>query len=62
MVLRNWVILIVSAIIGILALFVASGATDPTAYDLGLFIFVLAVAFIFFLIKRSFDIAEHRPH
>jgi uncharacterized membrane protein YfcA len=61
-VLRNWVILIVSAIIGILALFVAAGATDPTAYDVGLFVFVLAIAFIFFLIKRSFDAAEQRPH
>ena len=62
MVLRNWVILIASAIIGILALFVAAGSVDPTAYDIGLFVFVLAVAVIFFLIKRSFDIAERRPH
>jgi hypothetical protein len=60
--LRNWVILFVAAIIGILALFTAAGAADGTAYDVGLFVFVLAIAFIFFLIKRSFDLAEHRPH
>ena len=62
MVLRNWVILIVSAIIGILALFVASGATDPTAYDVGLFVFVLAIALIglFLSLTRHLRIVDRR--
>ena len=62
MILANWVMLVVSAIIGILALFLAADSVDPTTYDIGLFVFVLAVAFIFFLIKRNFDQMERRSH
>ena len=60
--LRNWVIIVVCTIVGILALFMAAGSVDPTTYDIGLFVFVLAVAGIFFLVKRTFDLAERQSH
>jgi hypothetical protein len=61
-ILRNWVMLFVAAVIGVLALFTASGAGGGTAYDAGLLVFVVAIGFIFFLIKRTFDQAERSPH
>lgn len=45
---------------GIAALFVAAAAEDRAGYAAGLAVFVLAMAFEFWLIKRRFDDAPPR--
>jgi hypothetical protein len=57
----RWVTSGVIGLIGILGLFVASRATDDTFYSLGLIVFVIAVAVIFYMIRRAFDEAGARP-
>ena len=57
----TWITNGIVGVIGILGLFVASRATDSTFYSLGLIVFVLAVAFIFYSIRRAFDEAGARP-
>ncbi len=62
MIFRNWVLLAASVIIGLIALTFAAHAADTTAYDLGLLVFALAVAAIFYLVKRVFDQANPGSH
>ena len=57
----KWVINVIVGVIGLLGLYVASRATDNTFYAMGLIVFVLAVAFIFYSIRRAFDEAGARP-
>ena len=57
----RWVTNGVIGLIGLLGLFVASRATDNTFYSLGLIVFAIAVAVIFFSIRRAFDEAGARP-
>ena len=57
----RWVINVIVGVIGLLGLFVASRATDNTFYAIGLIVFVIAVAFIFYSIRRAFDEAGARP-
>ncbi len=57
----RWVINVIVGVIGLLGLYVASRATDNTFYAMGLIVFVLAVAFIFYSIRRAFDEAGARP-
>jgi hypothetical protein len=57
----RWVANVIVGVIGLLGLFVASRATDNTFYAMGLIVFVLAVAFIFYSIRRAFDEAGARP-
>lgn len=57
----TWITNGIVGVIGILGLFVASRATDSTFYSLGLIVFVLAVAFIFYSIRRAFDKASAGP-
>jgi hypothetical protein len=57
----KWVTNGIVGVIGLLGLFVASRATDNTFYSLGLIVFVIAVAVIFFSIRRAFDEAGARP-
>ena len=57
----TWIANGIVGVIGILGLFVASRATDSTFYSLGLIVFALAVAFIFYSIRRGFDKAGARP-
>jgi hypothetical protein len=57
----RWITNGIIGVIGILGLFVASRATDNTFYYLGLIVFVIAVAFIFYSIRRAFDEAGARP-
>jgi hypothetical protein len=57
----RWVANSIVGVIGLLGLFVASRATDNTFYAMGLIVFVLAVAFIFYSIRRAFDEAGARP-
>jgi len=57
----KWITNGIVGVIGLLGLFVASRATDDTFYAVGLIVFVLAVAFIFYSIRRAFDEAGARP-
>lgn len=56
----NWIIGGVAGILGVLGLFLASGAADRGMYLFGLLLFVFAVLFIFSRIKEAFDVAETR--
>ena len=57
----TWIANGIVGVIGLLGLYVASRATDDTFYAMGLIVFVLAVAFIFYSIRRAFDEAGARP-
>lgn len=56
----NWIMGGVSAILGILGLFLAARASDVGIYAFGLLLFVFAVLFVFSRIKGAFDAAEAR--
>ncbi|SME92190.1 hypothetical protein SAMN06265365_101480 [Tistlia consotensis] len=50
-------------LIGLLGLFMASRAESGDGiYAAGLFLFIFAVLYIFFLIKRGFDHADRARH
>ncbi len=48
------------ALVGILGLFMAANAVDAIFYAVGLLFFVFATLFDFWLVKKWFDVAEHR--
>jgi hypothetical protein len=48
------------AIVGILGLYLASRAHDGGVYLFGLALFIFAVAYVFSLIKQSFDRSERK--
>jgi hypothetical protein len=52
----------VVGIIGLGALFLASNADDGGMYYAGLLIFVLAVSYIFWQIKRHMDALDRKDH
>jgi len=58
----RWVWCGVTAVMAVLALFVASGASGPVGYWGGLGFFVVAVLFIMHQIKQAFDQAEAEAH
>ena len=60
--LGNWVAMAVAVIIGLIALNFAAHTVDPTVYDVGLLVFVVAVAVVFVLIKRNFDQVGRGQH
>ena len=61
MIFGNWLVLALSVIVGVFALFTAAHSGDGTTYDVGLLVFVLAIAVVFVIIKRNFDRAERGP-
>jgi membrane protein implicated in regulation of membrane protease activity len=56
--LREWVVLVATIIVGILALAFASGTHDPINYTIALIVFLAAVVFAFLQVKRYFDRVE----
>lgn len=48
------------ALFGIIGLFMAANAVDAIFYGVGLTFFVFATLFDFWLVKKWFDVAEHR--
>jgi hypothetical protein len=44
--------------LGLIGLFLASGAHDGAIYGFGIAVFVFSVLFVFMLVKRGFDAAE----
>ena len=61
---RNWVLGGLTAILGLVGLFVAarSGVYRPVGYYGGLISFVIGVLIVFYLEKLAFDEAEKRKH
>ncbi len=51
----KWIAGIIVGVIGLLGLFLASGAVDTGIYIFGLLLFLTATLFDFWLVKRSFD-------
>lgn len=49
-------------LVGILGLFLSAQAHDATFYWLGIGIFLVAMAVIFFMVKRQFDLSEGASH
>jgi len=54
----EWILGLVLAFLGIVGLFLASGAYDIGMYFFGLALFVFAVLFDFWLVKKHFDAEE----
>lgn len=53
-----WIVSAVVSLVGLLGLFLASGAVDTGIYAFGLLLFVFAVLFVFSRIKGAFDAVE----
>jgi FtsH-binding integral membrane protein len=56
--LQSWIIGIIAAVVGVLALFFASASHGSEMYPVALVVFALIVLFEFWLIKRHFDAQE----
>ncbi|HVM80292.1 MAG TPA: hypothetical protein VMU06_14810 [Stellaceae bacterium] len=54
----EWILGLVLAFLGIVGLFLASGAYDIGMYFFGLALFAFAVLFNFWLVKKHFDAEE----
>lgn len=54
----SWVMGVIAALFGAIALVMSARAVDGGIYMAGLIAFVAAVLFVFWLIKRSFDTAD----
>lgn len=55
MTLKEWLMLLATFLVGMGALFWASGSRGGTAYGVGLVVFGVAVIYAFRLIKEHFD-------
>lgn len=51
----SWVMGVFVGVLGLVGLVLAAGAHDAPVHGFGLAVFVFAILFVFFLIKRSFD-------
>jgi uncharacterized membrane protein YtjA (UPF0391 family) len=54
----NWVMGVITAVMGLSGLFVAANAGHGIAYQGGLLFFVFAMLFVFHLIRVSYDHAS----
>jgi hypothetical protein len=54
----SWVMGVIAALFGAIALVMSARAVDVGIYLAGLIAFIAAVLFIFWLIKRSFDTGD----
>lgn len=53
----SWVMSVFVGILGLVGLLMAANARDLPIYGFGLGVFVFAILFVFFIIKRAFDAA-----
>ena len=58
----NWILGGLTAIFGVVGLYVASNSHEPVGYYGGLAFFAFAVGVIFHRIKRAWDEAEAHGH
>jgi hypothetical protein len=56
--LSEWILSTITAVLGVVGLFVASRAHEEVGYYGGLIFFVFAVGLIMFQVKRAFDRRE----
>ena len=56
--LSDWILGAVTAVLGVIGLYVAAHAHDEVGYYGGLLFFVFAVGLIFLQLKRGFDRVE----
>lgn len=56
--LNEWLMLLLAILAGIGALFLAASAGQGSAYAIGLVVFIAAVGYALYLIKRHFDRIE----
>jgi hypothetical protein len=56
--LSEWILSAITAVLGVVGLFVASRAHEEVGYYGGLIFFVFAVGLIMFQVKRAFDRRE----
>ncbi len=56
----KWILSGVVGLLGLLGLFVAAGAHSGPVYYAGLLLFVVAVGFVMYQIKRAYDLQERR--
>jgi len=57
---RDWLVLIGATVVAVLALVLIS--TAGKVYGLGIALFIVAVGFGFYWVKRMFDRADAGPH
>ena len=62
MALREWLLLLITFLVGLGALFYASGPRAGAAYGIGLVVFGVAVIYAFRLIKQHFDRVDGERH
>lgn len=62
MTLREWLLLLITFLIGLGALFYASGPRAGAAYGIGLVVFGVAVIYGFALVKQHFDRVDAERH
>jgi hypothetical protein len=53
-----WVMSIFVGLLGLVGLLMAANAHDAAIHGFGLGVFVFAILFVFFIIKRAFDTAD----
>ena len=60
--LMQWVVLLITCLVGIFGLFLAADAGSGTLYGIGLLVFVAAVVYAFVLVKQYFDRLDAARH
>jgi len=60
--LTQWLLLLLTCLVGILGLFLAADAGEGTLYGIGLLMFAAAVVHAFALVKRHFDRLDGERH
>ncbi len=60
--LTQWLLLLMSCLVGIAGLFLAADAGEGTLYAVGLLLFAAAVVCAFALVKRHFDRLDAERH
>jgi len=55
---NEWLMLLAAVVVGVGALFVAASAEGGTATGLGLAVFIAAVGYAIYVVKRHFDRLE----
>jgi hypothetical protein len=53
----SWVMSVFVGVLGLVGLLMAANARDAAIYGFGLGVFVFAILFVFFIVKRAFDAA-----
>ena len=57
----RWVLLALVTVAGLLGLVFAGQGQDSLSGELGLVVFLLAIVYVFWLVKKTFDEQERRP-